>query len=197
MLKLHGSANWTYCPKCEKLATLDKYITPLELESHRQLLHLPDCPTMTAFNVIVPPTWYKHNHLEPITRIWSRAIQEISLATHLFVIGYSFPRTDVFFEQLMTLGFTSNGNLKRVVVLNPDARVRESVKDFFDSHFLARSVVFRGIKFEDLMMVGPVQVSNEKELDGFIEGMRRFEEEPPEEKKTLGEITQEWMRRKR
>jgi NAD-dependent SIR2 family protein deacetylase len=190
VLKLHGSANWTYCPDCDKLTALKKYITPLELESNRALLHLPNCPTVTALNVIIPPTWYKHNYLDAITRIWSRAIQEISFATHLFIIGYSFPRTDVFFEQLLTLGFTSNKNLKKIVVVDPDAEIKNAITSIFDTHFLSRSVEFYQLRFEDLPGIAIGPISGEKEMEAFLEAIRILEKEPSKKEMTLGEIMQ-------
>lgn len=190
VLKLHGSADWTYCTKCEKLTALKKYIIPLEFESNRQLIHKPGCDQTTALNVIIPPTWYKHNYLDAITIIWSRAIREISLATHLFVIGYSFPRTDVFFEQLLTLGLTTSNNLKKVVVIDPDVGVKDIISRIFDTHFLSRSVEFHQLKFEELARFATVHISEEKEMEGFLEAVRRFEKEPPEKTKTLGELMQ-------
>jgi hypothetical protein len=135
--------------------------------------------------VIIPPTWYKYNYLDVITRIWSRAIQEISLSTHLFIIGYSFPRTDVFFEQLLTLGLTSSANLKKVIIINPDAQVKELINAVFDTHFLGRSVSFHQLRFEDLSSVMQPLVE-EKDMDDLLKRIEDLEKHPEKYSTPLG-----------
>ena len=154
VLKLHGSANWTYCTKCG-LRSSTQYVTPKELNSNRASFHDQGCDEKGVLNVILPPSWHKHNYLDEITRIWSKSVREISLATHLFVIGYSFPRTDVFFDQLLTLSLRNSRNLKNVMILNPSEDVGNLIKDFFDKHFLTRKVEFIRGKFEDLSSGDP------------------------------------------
>ncbi len=172
VLELHGSANWTYCDQCKKITTGLNYITPIEFESNRQLLHDLYCRNTSAFNVIIPPTWYKFNYLDIFTKIWQRAIQEISLATHLFIIGYSFPRTDVFFEQLMTLGLRESKNLKNIIVVNPDPSLEERLQKVFDSHFFTRCVIFKQTHFEKLFAVNPTPINEEKNIISFISSIK-------------------------
>ena len=125
----------------------------------------------------MPPTWYKSNSNDIITEIWSKAIQEISKATHLMIIGYSMPRTDVFFDQLLTLGLRDNMNLQRVVVINPDPRINDTINDVFDKHFVANKVTFipRGIEFLDSALMSynlanrPVNI--EKRFNNLIRTM--------------------------
>lgn len=178
VLKLHGSANWTYCPQCDHLTNFKipnvstdfEYITPLEFASNRGLLHKPmkDCQPDGVLNVIIPPTWYKTNYLDVFTKVWLLSIEEISKATHLFIIGYSFPKTDVFFEQLLTLGLHDNKNLKRVVVINPSEATGASLDSLFDKHFLNR-VLFIQKNFEDFGRHVFEPVSTESNLNKLLE----------------------------
>lgn len=144
LFKLHGSVNWTFCQDCHKVVHHLNYINPLDLPS----IDLPDhhkndCTHKDGtLNLILPPTWYKLNYLDAITRIWRRSIRELSIATHIIIIGYSFPRTDVFFDQLFTLGLRENQNLKKIIIINPSERIQPIIEVFFDNHFRRRSVVF-------------------------------------------------------
>jgi NAD-dependent SIR2 family protein deacetylase len=168
LLKLHGSVNWTYCEKCKTLKSFPDEITPLELEGNRHLCHAMNC-IEKAQNVLIPPTWYKYNTSEVFTRIWARAIEEISKATHLLMIGYSFPRTDAFFDQLLTLALKKSKNLKQVYVVNTDKNIEEVLGDLFDKHFLSRSVVSINRKFEEFF--DPMDMSmavQENTLESYI-----------------------------
>lgn len=178
VLKLHGSANWTHCPVCGKFTPFKDYITPLELVANRHLLHEPNCRETTALNVIIPPTWYKYNYVDVFTRVWNRAIREISFATHIFIIGYSFPRTDVFFEQLLTLALRGSRNLKKVIIINPDPESRDVVKKLFDPHFLSRSVIFHQLRFEELASLSAGRISGEVAMEGFLDRISNFTSNP-------------------
>jgi NAD-dependent SIR2 family protein deacetylase len=172
VLKLHGSANWVYCDECKKFTVCDTYITPLELDSNRHLLHDSNCKNQEqSHNIIVPPTWNKSNQNRIITRVWARAIEQLSEATHIFIIGYSFPKTDVFFDQLLTLSLLNNNKLKNVYIFNPDPEIKNTLNTLFDPHFRRRSVEFYEIKFEDLqnltnrMYGAEVKIVSEKNLE--------------------------------
>jgi NAD-dependent SIR2 family protein deacetylase len=172
VLKLHGSANWVYCDECKKITVCDTYITPLELNSNRHRLHDSNCKNQErSHNIIVPPTWNKSNQNKIITRTWARAIEQLSEATHIFIIGYSFPKTDVFFDQLLTLSLLNNTTLKKVYVFNPDPGIENTLNALFDPHFRRRSVEYFEIKFEDLqnltnrMYGSEIKIVSEKDLE--------------------------------
>ena len=181
VLKLHGSVNWTYCSKCGSFKNLEKHVLPCHLVSNNHQLHdLGKCREIDSFtNVIVPPTWYKYNYLPIITKVWNHSIRQISLATHLFIIGYSFPRTDVFFDQLLTLGLRHSRNLKKVIVINSSPTIRNVLEGFFDKHFLTRHVHFFPCKLEDLDGCFTDPIKNEKGMEDTIrvidrEARRRY-----------------------
>ncbi|MBA4320622.1 MAG: hypothetical protein C0412_19685 [Flavobacterium sp.] len=173
ILKLHGSANWIYCDGCKKFSVLKDYVTMKGSSYNSPDLHLESCKNWIIRNVILPPTWNKSNYLDQITNIWFYSIKEISLATHLFIIGYSFPRTDVFFNQLLTLGFRENQNLKKVIIINPDREVENLLKEFFDKHFLRDKVIFIPSKFEvfDSQAAGNDQ-NDEKVINLIIKNLK-------------------------
>jgi hypothetical protein len=132
VLKLHGSINWARCPKCNK-------IVPTEIDPWRQatLIELVDTPVLrlnlgsriagkqhgcgTALDpepVIVPPTWSKSASTGGLESVWQRAATEIGSAENIIVIGYSFPKTDMFFKYLFALGSHSDTHLESLTVIN-------------------------------------------------------------------------------
>jgi len=170
LFKLHGSVNWTYCPDCHNMKTHLNYVSPLQLAGiNLPTHHSEECKQKNKIlNVILPPTWYKYNYLDSITRIWRRSIRELSTATHVVVIGYSFPRTDVFFDQLLTLGLRENQNLKRIIIINPSKSIQPILEIFFDTHFRRRSVSFFQTGIEKLNNATQRPVDYEEQIEDII-----------------------------
>jgi NAD-dependent SIR2 family protein deacetylase len=174
VLKLHGSLNWVYCTACKRFSMPKNPLLPDELESNRHLLHdEKSCLELKKFiNVIIPPTWNKTNYLDEITKVWYAAVSEISQATHLFIIGYSFPRTDVFFDQMLGLALRDSKNLKKVVVLNPSAETKTVISGFFEQHFFSKMVVFVPLKFEALHnYIDREKLESQKGMDVLINSL--------------------------
>ena len=152
LLKLHGSLNWVKCSKCGLVACpLAKYFErfpphasvggeqtthggisrshKLELASLRSSYqHCPDGHTSPE-PVIVPPTWNKGEYHQELASVWGRAARELKEAERLFVIGYSCPPSDVFFQYLYALGSVGDVVLKHFVVINPDRSVAGRFED--------------------------------------------------------------------
>jgi len=132
LLKLHGSVNWSTCTKCEKIipVTMEEFFMahtspPRSDTSHvkipvGQLSGGAHCQGATPGQwLIVPPTWSKAEYHRTIASVWSRAAQELSGAESIFVIGFSLPPTDSFFEYLYSLG-TVGKPLRRFWVVDID-----------------------------------------------------------------------------
>lgn len=172
VLKLHGSINWLYCTDCLKFSELDDCVIPSQFDAYRHLIHdTSKCKTqdkLKTLNLLVPPTWHKQNYTDHITEIWSNTIRELSSATHLLIVGYSFPRTDVFFDQLLTLGLKNNYVLKQVIIINPKLNPEETIKPFFDRHFEKNKLVFIPENFESISL--PYRISKEN----FEDSIRNF-----------------------
>lgn len=174
VLKLHGSANWVWCHDCGNVVPFGDYVPTID--SSIGFPHKKKNCEPPLLNLILPPTWNKTNYATAITDIWSKSVQELSLATHIFVIGYSFPRTDVFFKQMFTLAMRSNKTLKQVYIINPDHNlVTELLPKLFDRHFLGRSVKFYPItlgvlskEFEDYLQRNNVHLEDTKGLEEIM-----------------------------
>lgn len=160
-LKLHGSANWSKCNECGKIKVIPVY--------PKDLLKCDTCADAILEPLIVPPTWNKSEYRNEINEIWKTALEEIKKARKIFIIGYSRPNTDLFFEYLMSLGLKDNNDIEKIVVVDRDVSLeRASVekeeikfyleeldkkyKSLLNSNFIKnRHYEFRAIGVEDFI----------------------------------------------
>lgn len=126
VMKLHGSANWLLCPNCNRLYTglgaeadaWELYMRPracpscLQAAPHQEgVVH----PQLDPF--FITPTFLKVFDNPHIQMTWHNAYVEISEASELVFIGYSFPEADYHFRTF----------LRRAV--RPDARITAVLTD--------------------------------------------------------------------
>ncbi|MBF0465472.1 MAG: SIR2 family protein [Nitrospirae bacterium] len=84
---------------------------------------------------LVPPTWNKSD--TKIKDVWTEVYKELSTATRLIIIGYSFPETDIYAKSLLALAINNNKNLQNIYFINPDTNeVKKRSLDFIDTHFI-------------------------------------------------------------
>ena len=148
LIKLHGSLNWFE-------GKSKKNIIPYEIEqekipiSNYQIYHSEENYYFNIFekitdnrlfykghnyNVIpepfiIPPTWDKSIYNQELSRVWSQAALDLSIAENIYIIGYSLPVTDSFFKYLYALGSEGIKIIERFWVFNPD---KENVKQRFE-----------------------------------------------------------------
>jgi hypothetical protein len=102
VLKLHGSVSWGR----------GLGLKPTIYPDYKTLRLANDRPA------IVPPTW-KKVFGSALGSVWERAIREISIATRLVFIGFSFPSTDLHVRYLLGAAFMDNISLQEVLVIDP------------------------------------------------------------------------------
>lgn len=187
LLKLHGSVNWGVHPGCPGTAPLSIAVWPPRDNSPGQLLEAPGphqqlallissapdhlrrmpCPSCDERGVlrpvIVPPTWAKSPSESRVGPVWRRAVEVLSEATQVFIIGYSLPATDTVFSYLMALGLQHNRGLRRVVVANPDEETKARYEEVFSRDLARRdSLAFWPVSFHDF--IWRIRDETEKEL---------------------------------
>ncbi|MFH0964821.1 MAG: hypothetical protein V2A58_12530 [Planctomycetota bacterium] len=153
VLKLHGSHNWAFCTQCSKGAKRIVHVVPpsplppghayvdqssglrVSYPMVTQTLAKTKCPICstagTLSPAVIPPTWSKMPTQYGFDQVWRKAIDVISNASQLVIIGYSMPPTDTFISYLLALGLLERATLSRVVVVNPDERAEERYKEVF------------------------------------------------------------------
>ena len=121
LLKLHGSANWATCTGCGTA-----FIVPGKITEHPadfRSLRCGACGDDPVHILLIPPSWDKSEYRELLKRVWAKAIEELSAATRICIIGYSLPEVDAFFKYLLTLALSENHRLYKLIVVDygPDA----------------------------------------------------------------------------
>lgn len=144
LLKLHGSINWvkskdegginilglsTYLRNTQRpiLHNITEVELPLSNAIYSKTEEIP---------FIVPPTWNKSEYNTDLTNVWHRAALEISEARNIYIIGYSFPRSDAFFKYLYALGTIDNDKIRRLWIVNPDTQgeISHRYEEILGSH---------------------------------------------------------------
>lgn len=170
-LKLHGSVNWGKCKKCEKIIPCREFDTTIytrgkdysiiPIISKLKTLKCECGEPLEEDPFIVPPTWNKTAHHEQIEEVWKRAASELRDAENIFVLGYSFPETDMFFRYLFALGVDMKTILRGFYVYNPHSGVKESFETLLGSG-IEQKFLYQGLKFEDAI---------QKEISGWKDYM--------------------------
>jgi hypothetical protein len=139
LLKLHGSLNWAGCAKCNHIIpwTIKEFVKGGHLsfsgEGQGGFIDLATKLPASGLNhcgksvmpdpIIIPPTWNKTEYHTTLSNIWKCAAKELSEAEYIFILGYSFPETDLFFKYFFALGSVGRSRIKRFWVYNPDRSV--------------------------------------------------------------------------
>jgi hypothetical protein len=87
---------------------------------------------------IVPPTWNKTVYHEQIRSVWEKAAFSLHDAENIFILGYSLPGTDLFFNYLFALGVDMETILKSFNVYNIDPEAEKRFKDLLGSGIIQR-----------------------------------------------------------
>jgi hypothetical protein len=78
---------------------------------------------------IVPPTWRKQATKPVYEAQWGRINQGLESVRRIVFIGYSLPKTDLYFRHFLALSLADNPHLPKVYVLNPGIKQRGGVRD--------------------------------------------------------------------
>jgi NAD-dependent SIR2 family protein deacetylase len=118
ILKLHGSVNWLECPKCKRVfRDFDDDIAINEFDNivcPYCIINDNDGPKLRNF--IITPTFMKSLNNLHLRNIWNNAFLDLTEATELVFIGYSFPKAD--FELRCLLKKAIGTDTKITVVLH-------------------------------------------------------------------------------
>lgn len=109
LLKLHGSLNWSQCPKCSRLYVklYQRYSGAYIFKKHycrhcEKNYNLNKCVTNRLFTNLITPTFLKNLNNVQNKLVWQNAGIELSEAEKIVFIGYSLPQSDFEFKQLLS-----------------------------------------------------------------------------------------------
>lgn len=122
LLKLHGSINWLTCPHCGRVFV--DYKQDIAVDEMLAVCYCPLCYKEFEGNVdspqlhsmLITPTFLKDLNNLHIKNIWHNTLIDLTEATKVVFIGYSFPDAD--FEMRCLLKKALKPKTKIDVVLN-------------------------------------------------------------------------------
>jgi hypothetical protein len=103
LLKLHGSLNWLYCPRCSHLRIdIAKVTAPdgYNPNSKNQRSKCSNCG-MPCAPLLVTPTFLKSYHNRHLLNIWAGALEALADSGRWVFIGYSLPSDDIHIKALL------------------------------------------------------------------------------------------------
>lgn len=95
-VKLHGSLNWLWCPKCDRIEIHDQPVG----QKYNRVACVKKCGGYKE-RLMVPPNPGKTKYLEILNRLWKKANRLLSEADSIVFIGYSLPEIDVSARELL------------------------------------------------------------------------------------------------
>lgn len=127
LLKLHGSLNWLLCPQCERLYV--NWNRKIALENH----NCRACSErITLQPSIILPTFQKTLDTFHYHHIWNQAGIELSEASKLVFIGYSFPLADFDFRALITRRLPTSSQVQVVLSSSDESNgTGKRYRDYF------------------------------------------------------------------
>lgn len=86
LIKLNGSLDWLMCKKCKKLGL---FVPCRNYDSQRCCI-TDHCDGVLESFIVLP----HQEHHDKMEKLWNIAREELQKATHVTIIGYSFPKYD-------------------------------------------------------------------------------------------------------
>ena len=132
LLKLHGSLNWGTCvdSRCDapirqfdffkNWGTIGLYaVNPVsKMDGEECGYHLARAGVGKGHKpYIIPPSWKRDSLRYALTRVWTRACQDLCEASRVVIVGHSLPPTDSYFRFVLASALTY-GDSKRVLVVS-------------------------------------------------------------------------------
>jgi hypothetical protein len=128
-LKLHGSLNWLYCPRCQELdVTMGEKSTQLLTDHGSSLLCANSACTCDYEPLLILPTMYKQYENRVFEETWALAGMTLEQAHKVVFIGYSLPEADYELKCLIAksiMGRREHDRFCLVVVDDDIAQPRE------------------------------------------------------------------------
>lgn len=160
LLKLHGSMNWLQCKRCQRLfvtffekIAIDEYVTkPICREcDHNFSNELTSDGGSYLGSLLIMPTLLKDLNNFQLKLIWQNAGIELSEASKLVFMGYSFPLADFELRQLLARNVRHNASIEVVLSSEDkptDFTYRSSAENRYRTFFGKRQVEihYEGVK---------------------------------------------------
>lgn len=128
LLKIHGSLNFLYCPKCKEVdITVGQKGILYCMRKNFEVKCINQNCTGKYTDLIIVPTYYKIYNNTFLVETWRRAERAIASADEVIFIGYSMPDADVEIKCMLLRGIAKNKERPKIKVINfqdKDAEIR-------------------------------------------------------------------------
>lgn len=121
LLKLHGSLNWLYCPRCDELdVTLQKKgAVTILADPGAGRCTMSSC-TSRYETILVGPSLEQRYENRVLKETWAYAEQALQDAHTLVIIGYSLPEADYLIRAMLARHFSRRSEKMHVVDIRAD-----------------------------------------------------------------------------
>jgi hypothetical protein len=158
LLKLHGSINLYYCPRCSEVFFFSPLVTRHPVTNGSRIngkydtaddplvcQHCSTTDTVVALkHFIIAPTLFKSFTLPALRRLWFTALQALAGASQIYIIGYSLPKADILSHQLFDFAWRMSASNQEVRIINGPRATPERLRNIYGNRLKNE-----GIYFED------------------------------------------------
>lgn len=129
LLKIHGSLNWFYCPKCNEIdiTILRKGTTDLAADQSMYICENRFC-TSNYEPLIVTPTMLKVYDNDYIQNLWKESEKKIADSDQLVFIGYSLPEADYHLRSMIVRGLVKNEKRPKLLIIDKKPEKSEEIQ---------------------------------------------------------------------
>lgn len=127
LMKLHGSINWLICSNCNRLYTDFLHNITLQCsEENDKPIKCKFCASKKRkYNLkymLITPTYLKSLNTLQLKNVWHNAFMDLSEASNIYFIGYSFPDADFELRYVLKKALRPDAKIKVVLhnLDNPD-----------------------------------------------------------------------------
>ncbi len=160
LLKIHGSLNWFYCPKCDEIdLTIKEKGATMLADTQSKFICVNRFCTSFYEPLLVTPTMLKIYKNSFLKKIWNISADLITEAEQIIFIGYSLPDADYHIRSMLTKSLIKNDNIKEILVIEKkpnkddpkELEWQETVKKRYESLFGTKLINFQPIGLENLI----------------------------------------------
>ncbi len=123
LLKLHGSLNWLYCPRCSRIYIAAFGSSVRYLDSRNRYEKTCDCDYYSLEPVLVAPSTFQEITNPHLQAIWLNAYHVLENADTWIFVGYSLPPEDLAIRSLLYRAADGrkgkNRKAPEIIVVNP------------------------------------------------------------------------------
>ncbi len=134
LLKIHGSLNFLYCPKCKEVdITIGQKGILYCMRKNFEVRCINRNCTGKYEDLTVTPTYYKSYDNPFLKGIWRRVEQAISCAEQVIFVGYSLPEADMEIKCLLLRGIARNARCPEIsaVDLDKSGKIERRYEELF------------------------------------------------------------------